>query len=804
MTTAGDAAVIDRLRQIIADTGVEAGPEELADVLWLAHCLEGTRPAPAAGPLPGTGGGQPDAVRNPGPTAPALRRPPDPGPAQPAPVPPPKPRTRPPESGDLLFTATEAPGSTETPSARPRPPGPHPDSPEGEAPPRRKRQRGTPVRVGKATYLDDPLDVMRALRPLRRRRISGNRMELDEELTVVASVDHHTLVPVLRPARDRWLDLTLVVDTHRSMLLWHDLVAELRTLLLQTGLFRALRMWFLRADDGARPGARVSLSATPGGPPRSPREIATGRRHSLILILSDTVSDMWHWPELREAVGQWSSHSSVALLNVLPERLWWRTTVQPGHCLLRTTGPATPNVSWGLAAPPAARPHLRTGSSTVPRAALPVVDASPHALSVLASLVSGSGRWLHLPCLPLDADWSTGAYPDEPSVRPTGSGPSGDEVSQVDRAALEAVNWFEESASPTARELAGYLAAVPLTLPVMNIVRRAMLSASDHGHLAEVALGGLLAPWTADHRSDPASMEFRFLPGVRDALLGGLRRKEITGVRAQELVRAEVSAYLIRRRGTGGFLALQERYAPAGSRVIAPDALPFARTTAPRPDDDRPAYQVVADALRQEIASGVHPVGSALPSQQQLAERFDVSRGTVQRALRDLITLGLVRSRRNKPMIVIAWTVAEVPELNHAIANAFGHPEVTVDAIVSSVTALLTAFMHANQTIVTGGRRPIRVRVLVMGDNTDDIAVSRLRLMFEEWAEQGNDLASFQVRRSTSEPPTELYLINDRTVLTSHVHLPGAGPDRLHLLPEERTEETQEWFTSWWELFAEP
>ncbi|MFJ7071230.1 SAV_2336 N-terminal domain-related protein [Streptomyces sp. NPDC098781] len=810
--------MIDRLRQIIADTGVEAGPEELADVLWLARCLQGTRPDPADGHTLATGGGQPDDVRSPGSTGPVVRRPPDPGPVPPtpAPVPPPKPRTGRPETGDLLFTSTETPKPPQKPSDHPRPPESPPSSPEAEAPPQRKRQHGTPVRVGRAAYLDDPLDVMRALRPLRRRRIVGNRMELDEELTVVASVDHHTLVPVLRPARDRWLDLTLVVDTHRSMLLWHELVAELRTLLLQTGLFRALRMWFLRAADDARPGTRISLSATPGGVPRSPREIATGRRHSLILILSDTVSDMWHWPELREAVGQWCSHSSVALLNVLPERLWWRTAVQPAHCLLRTVGPATPNVSWGLAAPPPARPHLGTGFSTVPKAALPVVDASPHALSVLASLVSGSGRWHHLPCLPLDADWFTGAYPDDSSLRPGGSEPYGDEVNEADQAALKAVRWFEESATPTARELAGFLAAVPLTLPVMNIVRRAMLPASDHGHLAEVALGGLLTPWSADHRTDPTYTEFRFHPGVRDALLGGRRREEISDVRALELVRAEVSAYLNRRRGTGDFLALQGTIATAGTRVIASDALPFARTTAPGPDD-RPAYQVVADALRQEIAYGVHPVGGALPPQQQLADRFDVSRGTVQRALRDLVTLGLVRSRGNKPMIVIAQVsrppvpvleaspraVDRLTELNRAIGDAFRFPQVTVDAIVSSVTALLAAFMFVDQTTPAPRQTPIRIRVLVMGDNTDDSDMSQLQRMFEAWAERGSAEVSFQVRRSATEPPTELYLINDRTVLTSHVHLPGAGPDRLHLLPEERTEETREWFASWWELFEE-
>ncbi|MBC2904327.1 hypothetical protein [Streptomyces cupreus] len=72
----------------------------------------------------------------------------------------------------------------------------------------------------------------------------------------------------------------------------------------------------------------------------------------------------------------------------------------------------------------------------------------------------------------------------------------------------------------------------------MNLVRRAMLPESDHGHLAEVALGGLVQPWEDYHRADPTYLEFRFLPGVRDALIGGRLRQEIATVR--ELVRQEV------------------------------------------------------------------------------------------------------------------------------------------------------------------------------------------------------------------------------------------------------------------------
>ncbi|MFF5981506.1 SAV_2336 N-terminal domain-related protein [Streptomyces olindensis] len=777
--------MIDRLRRAIADAGAEAGAEELADILWLARCMAQPDTDPARGRPEGSATGRTDGAPAPRPAGPSLPEPP-----------------ADPPTGSALFTSP-GPGPGRS-AAGPRPPdtpGPQPE-------------RGTPVRVRRASSLDDPLAVMRALRPLGRRRVPGNRMELDEEPTVSASVDHRMLLPVLRPARDRWLDLTLVVDTHRSMLLWHDVIAELRTLLTQTGLFRTVRMWFLNASGSRGPGARITVSTRPGGEPRRPREVTAGRGHGLVLLVTDTVSDAWLRPELREVVGQWCAHRAVALLNVLPRRLWGRCAVQPVPCLLRATGPASPTASWSPAVPPAGRTWRPTGAPAAPRAALPVVDMSPRALSVLASLVSGSGRRHRLPCLPLDADRSAGETGEETRLRPRDARAA--RADDADRAALRAVRWFEESASPAARELAGYLSAVPLTLPVMNLVRRAMLPGSDHGHLAEVALGGLLEPWEAYHRADPARLEFRFLPGVRDTLQGSRLRQEITAVRA--LVHREVSAYLDGLPTGSDFPAVRRASAGAGTRTIASDALPFAHTAAPGTDHGsppRPAYLAVAAVLREEILSGVHPEGNRLPSQFRLAERFGVSRGTVQRAIRELEAMGLVESRQGSgaTVIVPGPRPAEVPAepdqargagLGQALRDAFEARDVRIDAVVAGATALLAALRPQLSRVDQGAVTPasIRVRVLRMGGDGDSRDVEELRRLLEETANRERGAVEFELRTSASPPPTEVYLINDRTALTSYFHVPGPDPHPLRPLPEDRVSETRSWFESWWNLLG--
>lgn len=56
-------------------------------------------------------------------------------------------------------------------------------------------------------------------------------------------------------------------------------------------------------------------------------------------------------------------------------------------------------------------------------------------------------------------------------------------------------------------------------------------------------------------------------------------------------------------------------------------------------------YERVADRLRRDIVAGFYPRGTFLPSEADLCSRFEVSRGTLRRALSDLARLGLVRSQ---------------------------------------------------------------------------------------------------------------------------------------------------------------
>ena len=77
------------------------------------------------------------------------------------------------------------------------------------------------------------------------------------------------------------------------------------------------------------------------------------------------------------------------------------------------------------------------------------------------------------------------------------------------------------------------------------------------------------------------------------------------------------------------------------------------QSLADRPQNS-PRYRELADILQGEIETGVFPVGSRMPTELELCQRFDVSRFTIREALRRLIDQGMVLRRQGSGTVVIS------------------------------------------------------------------------------------------------------------------------------------------------------
>ena len=80
----------------------------------------------------------------------------------------------------------------------------------------------------------------------------------------------------------------------------------------------------------------------------------------------------------------------------------------------------------------------------------------------------------------------------------------------------------------------------------------------------------------------------------------------------------------------------------------------------------QPHYRQVADLIRTDITAGVYPAGSTLPSEDNLAERYRVSRRTVNRAETILRADGLISVSRGR-----GTTVRALPVLTRNAALRF-------------------------------------------------------------------------------------------------------------------------------------
>ncbi|OBG23793.1 GntR family transcriptional regulator [Mycobacterium sp. 852002-51057_SCH5723018] len=121
-------------------------------------------------------------------------------------------------------------------------------------------------------------------------------------------------------------------------------------------------------------------------------------------------------------------------------------------------------------------------------------------------------------------------------------------------------------------------------------------------------------------------------------------------------------------------------------------------------------YLQVARTLRKEIVDGVYPVGSQLPTEHELCERFSVSRYTIREALRRLREDNLVSSRPRAGTLVVPRPTSDsyvqhVMSINDLLAFATG----TRFAIESVAMVTLDDELAA-RTGLAGGEQWLTVR----------------------------------------------------------------------------------------------
>lgn len=272
------------------------------------------------------------------------------------------------------------------------------------------------------------------------------------------------------------------------------------------------------------------------------------------------------------------------------------------------------------------------------------------------------------------------------------------------------------------------------------------------------------------------------------------------------------------------------------------------------PDDPRPPYQQVANALRAAILTRKFEPGDRLPSQHDLARRYGVARLTVQQSLRILRDEGLTVSRQGSGVFV-RERVSRPVGLRPHIEAAFERPDVRIDFSGYTSETLAGMIQEPLDKIRSGRLTPqtIELRILLAdmtqpqplpsraGDKPGDDPTVRERMaklaqrytgaIVDAVTELGDlglvQKASVDARVHGSAPLFKLYLINqhdlffgfypvvEHTVTIGRKSVPiydpmGKDAALFHHVADGDADsmgslyvaETAKWFNSVWDTIA--
>lgn len=136
-------------------------------------------------------------------------------------------------------------------------------------------------------------------------------------------------------------------------------------------------------------------------------------------------------------------------------------------------------------------------------------------------------------------------------------------------------------------------------------------------------------------------------------------------------------------------------------------------------DNGGKLYRKIVQAIMEDIATGHYPVGSRLPAERELTDRFGVSRPTIREAMIALEMQGLVESRKGSGVYVLAGP------------NEQGQQELDIGAFE-----------------ITEARRLLEGEVAaVAATEISDAQLAELRLLLTEMARDDTDAAEIADRR---------------------------------------------------------
>ncbi|TRV68151.1 MAG: formylglycine-generating enzyme family protein, partial [Microcystis panniformis Mp_MB_F_20051200_S6] len=472
--------------------------------------------------------------------------------------------------------------------------------------------QGFPFQVPAAAALQTALPISRALRPLMRKVPSATKTILDEEATASFIAERDIWIPVTKPQPERWLTLELVVEESRSSFIWRELINEFQNLLENQGAFKTVRVWQLSTSNNQELQlVRRRKKGKPGQRYHSHKELIHPRGQGLVLLVSDCVSPLWQKALIHPWLKDWSEKQPTAILQLFPERLWNSTQLGRGRKLFTTALTAgVPNPKLILKNYPQWLPINWQNTLLIP-----VITLETEVLKQWAKVVAGSGN-AQISAFLFDLEFIKQQIIEIPPISTEENKQDSEDKNSIKNKAEAMVERFFATASEPAKKLAKMMAAAPVSMQVVNLIRQTLLNEVRPVHVAEFYMGGLLKPIVENEEGQ--YRVYDFLPGVRQVLNDAIGRRQTIKVldAISQYIAGEIKSPI---RSFAALLTLLPTYPPEQREKI----LPFAQVSIEVLGNLGGEYAEFAEKIAVNISN---PLPIPQPSQPPLKTSiFDVA-----------------------------------------------------------------------------------------------------------------------------------------------------------------------------------
>jgi formylglycine-generating enzyme required for sulfatase activity len=429
-----------------------------------------------------------------------------------------------------------------------------------------QRSQGIPFKVAAAPALRNPLQIGRSFRPLMKKVQSRTEAVLEEERTAEQLVLWSVFMPVLDSASEKWLEVALVVEEYRSTVIWERRIRAFQKLVERQGAFRDVRTWSLDTENiekfslyPRRSGATVQKS---GGSRHTPKELIDPSGRRLILIVSDCTSPAWRTGKIYELLNDWAEKQPVTVVQLLPERLWKSTGLgrqDPVYINLKSWQEVVTKALMQDEDFPFWEKRPKRDLK------LPVITLEPDVIMNWAQMLSGSSDRI-----------SAGFVIDLDAEAPVPLASS----AQSKLNSEELVRRFQSTASLTARRLAGLVAGAPISIPIVHLIQASLLPESDHVHVAEVMMSGLIRRRDISKNDrDPDTIQYEFVDGYENSKIREFLADSVGRTRLWSVF-IKVSEYIQKKAG----VTIDDFQALLKPNLLSdlgthPDIVPFAQIT---------------------------------------------------------------------------------------------------------------------------------------------------------------------------------------------------------------------------------